>query len=337
MTEDELDLLASAYLDGEATSEEVAMVERDPELLARFETRVEAMRAVSGNLGSVAGPPPALKEEHLAAAMAAFDAGAATAATDADVAETDADADIAAASAANEADNVLDLTARAQAREAADRMNRARPIKVGGLPSWMPAAAVFVLISGGLIALISTSGGGGDDAFDSATAELETDAGDADESADFAQDDAAEESAAMVADADALTEREDAGDEEAMEEEEAMEDDEAMEDSAEAESADAGETAATTTTRAGGLFPQEPVLFFDELPQDLVAELASVDELRDVAASNCGPELALGDGVEIVGYLPVELIGLPAELFALIDQNGQEQAILVDTQGCIPI
>jgi hypothetical protein len=334
MTEDELDLLASAYLDGEATSEEVAMVERDPELLARFEARVEEMRAVSGQLGSVAGPPPALKEQHLAAAMATFDGLANDSAADQDLGEL---ASTASAAAATEAENVVDFTARAQAQETKDRTSRAGRPGVGGLPNWMAAAAVFVLISGGLIALISSSGGDDETSFDAATGSTETEAG-AEESADFGEDDAADESAAMLAtEADAADDRVSADDEEAMEEaesEDAMEDDEAMEDT---ESADAAESAPTTTARTGGLFPQEPVLFFDELPQNLLAELGSVDELRDIADSNCAPELALADGVEAFGYVPVELAGLPAELFALVDQSGQELAILVEAEACIPI
>ena len=335
MTEDELDLLASAYLDGEATSEEVAMVERDPELLARFEARVEAMQAISGQLGSMAGPPPALKEQHLAAAMAAFDNVIGDPAANPDQAEAPADA-----AAAGEANNVLDFTSRAQANEAGNRTKRARPAGAGGLPSWMPAAAVFVLITGGVVALISTSGSD-DDAFDTATEAFDTEESAEAGSADL-DDDAADESAAIIAESEPAADREASADEEAMEEameDDAMEDDEAMEDSedAEAEGADAAEAAPTTTAQTGGLFPQEPVLFFDELPQDLLAELASVDELRDITQSNCAPELTLADGVEVVGYLPVELAGLPAELFSLIDQSGQELAILVDAAACIPI
>lgn len=320
MTEDELDLLASAYLDGEATSEEVAMVERDPELLLRVET----MRAISGQIASVPEPPPALKEQHLAAAMAAFDA-----APDLGIVGTeDGEAE------GKPAENVLDFKTRAQAKETEDRMNRVRPVGIGGLPAWMPAAAVFILISGGIIALISTSGGNDD--FDTATAS-ETESGeDSAESADFTTE-AGDSDTGAAALAESATVMED--DEAMADEEDAMESDDAMEEEAAMdESADAAEAAPTTTARAGGgLFPREPVLLFETLPDDLVQQLIDSEELRDVAESKCAIDLQLEDGFEALAYLPAELAGLPIEAFLIADPAGQELAILVDAEACIPI
>ena len=69
MTEEERDQLASAFLDGEATSEEVALVERDADLQAR----VERLRQVSSLLGAPVTVSSEAKERHLAAALAQFD------------------------------------------------------------------------------------------------------------------------------------------------------------------------------------------------------------------------------------------------------------------------
>ena len=63
------DELVSAYLDGEAAPEEVAGVEANEELMAR----VTELAAVSTRLAAPLTPPPATRELHLAAALAAFD------------------------------------------------------------------------------------------------------------------------------------------------------------------------------------------------------------------------------------------------------------------------
>jgi hypothetical protein len=63
----DLDELVSAYLDGEATADEVARVEADPALRAR----AEAMRAVARAVSEPPGVDPARRDEVIAAAMAA--------------------------------------------------------------------------------------------------------------------------------------------------------------------------------------------------------------------------------------------------------------------------
>lgn len=63
------DELVSAYLDGEATPDEIAQVESRPELLAQ----VEEMRAVSQLLAVTPSAPADQKEAHIAAALGAFD------------------------------------------------------------------------------------------------------------------------------------------------------------------------------------------------------------------------------------------------------------------------
>jgi hypothetical protein len=66
---DDLDLLASAYLDGDVTADERALVESDPELLAE----VERLRAVRILVGDVEPPPISVREAHLAGALGAWD------------------------------------------------------------------------------------------------------------------------------------------------------------------------------------------------------------------------------------------------------------------------
>jgi hypothetical protein len=66
---DTLDELASAYLDGEATPDEVARVESDPELLAR----VASLRAVGEAVGEPIAPPPEAADAAVARALAIGD------------------------------------------------------------------------------------------------------------------------------------------------------------------------------------------------------------------------------------------------------------------------
>jgi len=71
------DDLVSAYLDAEATPDEIDVVESTPELMAR----VDSFRLVAGDLSEPLTPPAQQKEAHIAAALGAFDellAGAVT-------------------------------------------------------------------------------------------------------------------------------------------------------------------------------------------------------------------------------------------------------------------
>jgi hypothetical protein len=67
---DPVDELVSAYLDGEATPEEVARIEADAALRAR----VEDLRAVATAVAAPVDPPPGeVRDAHVAAALAAAD------------------------------------------------------------------------------------------------------------------------------------------------------------------------------------------------------------------------------------------------------------------------
>lgn len=73
---DDLILLASAYLDGDVTADERALVESDPQLLGE----VERLRSVRSMLGDTEPSSISLREQHLASALDAWDTVMATAA-----------------------------------------------------------------------------------------------------------------------------------------------------------------------------------------------------------------------------------------------------------------
>lgn len=217
---EEFDDLASAYVDGEATAEEIARVESDPELLAL----VEEFRLLTTSTSALPKPDSAQRESHIAAALAAFDA------------ET-AGRETAAASP-----TVTSLTER-----------RAKK----GVPGWMlNAAAVLVVVGGVGFAITQLPDSGDETATEAVDAEAMADeAGDISSAAPNAAAGSAESTAALqaggvdedAADA-AMADADDAGvamEEEAMEDEEAMEEDTASDESTD----EAGESPTTTTVR----------------------------------------------------------------------------------------
>ncbi len=305
MTDDDLDLLASAFLDGEATSEEVAMVERDPELLAR----VEQLRAISGRLGASVSPPPAaLKEQHLAAALAEFDNPTAAAPT-VKVAPGE----------------VVDMTDRVRNADRPTSLDgrRAAKAKRRSIPQWLPAAAAFLLIGGGVVWL---AGQTGSDDMDAATEALDTAAG-SDESSDFATEESQRAESESSAAGETMAADESA--EDAMEESSEESDDEAME-MVEEEAAESQPATTTAGAADGGFFPQEPVKSFAAMP-DGDSILSDMPSPRpDLTQSNCGLDYQPPDGSEILGFLPIEIGGAPAELLILVDENGEETAVVLD-------
>ena len=166
------DELVSAYLDGEATPDEIAQVEARPELLAQ----VEALRAVSERLSVIPAAPAEQKETHIAAALNVFD-----------------DLRIPGASTPSSAEAVqrqggnqprAAVTSLAQARE-----NR-RPRRVNALA--VAAAAIAVVFIGVTAISLSTSSNSSDLAGDAALDKTE---------ATIADSAAAAEDAVDVADA----------------------------------------------------------------------------------------------------------------------------------------
>ena len=62
------DELVSAYLDGQAAPDEIAIVENSPELMAR----VEEFRALGDLMADLPPIEPAQRDDHIGAALAEF-------------------------------------------------------------------------------------------------------------------------------------------------------------------------------------------------------------------------------------------------------------------------
>jgi hypothetical protein len=128
----------------------------------------------------------------------------------------------------------------------------------------------------------------------------------------------------------------DSAEDDAMEES-AMDDVDDAEDEVLPADDDGGESGATnpapSTTTTGGLFPDEPVRLFDSVPaiEGLLADLPA--PRTDLLASRCGLELDDLTELEIVGFLPIEIGGDPAEVFAVLTEDGSDSAIIAD-QNC---
>lgn len=131
------DELASAFVDGSLTDEEADEVRADPELMAR----VAEFRAVAAAVGDPVTPPPdAMKAAHIAAAMAAFDAGAA--------APTTATTETAATEAAANATNPSTVSSTESASPPIDLRDRKRERAERGNRMLLTLAAAFVVIAG---------------------------------------------------------------------------------------------------------------------------------------------------------------------------------------------
>ncbi len=148
MTEEELDNLASAYVDGEATPEEMAIVEDDPVLSRRVAEFRSVSARISANTQSPVPVLPDVRQSQIAAAMAGFGVAADPVVPD-----------------------VIDLSQR---RQQQDRSPTVPPVvshpqqvpvesssdsggqvqsferrRRNALPAWLGAAAVFAIAMGG--------------------------------------------------------------------------------------------------------------------------------------------------------------------------------------------
>ena len=348
MTDEELDLLASGYLDGEATPEEVAMIERDPALLARVEELRAAQSAVRA---PVPGPSMGLKEDQLAAALAAFDVTdrrTTVMAVDPTsvLPEAGEDAEAGEGAEAGEdaeateiAEPVIDLRSRRAEREQ-------RRAEAAGRMRWLSAVAGVLVFAAGAVFLIGQVNGGGDDgefagdvpaadtaATESAEAQLAP-AGD-DTAADVANaDDGAEASADIASEAMAAD----------AEEEFSVED---AADGSSDEAADPADSAASEPTirelAEEGFFGDEPVASYARIPtsDELLAELDL--PWRDPEAAMCAVRAELPAGAEVIGYLPIEIPaadnGSDASATRVVEAlyltvKNESQVILVDPDTC---
>jgi hypothetical protein len=165
---DDLTILASAYLDGDVTADERAQVEASAELLAEVD-RLRTVRAIVSHASSSDNAPISMRERHLAGALDAWDRLPDSERTGALRDSTPAGADGAAAA------GVAAMSSHGR---------RSTKRRWGQSPAWlgMAAAGLVVVLAGGLVLRNTVSDDSGDDA-EVSTAESEsrladTDAGD---------------------------------------------------------------------------------------------------------------------------------------------------------------
>ncbi len=170
---DDLILLASAYLDGDVTADERARVEDDTEALAE----VDRLRSVRALLGDVEPPAISVREAQLAMALDAWDRLPERERTGARLDGTPAGIDAAA-------------VAGAASVTAPTPLDRRRRSGRSTSTRWLTgAAAVLVLVLAGGVALQLSSGGSDDDA-----SSEETSSADSADALSTARADGAEES-----------------------------------------------------------------------------------------------------------------------------------------------
>jgi hypothetical protein len=325
------DELASAYLDGQATTGEVERVHGDPDLRAR----VEEMRAVAGRLsGERPTPDPAARRRHLRVALDAFD----------DLADSGD-----TGPATDDGSAVVELTQQREQRyrSASAGGGSRRPGRLDGRANgpapgrwassyrWLSAAAVLVVVVGGL-GFLATLERQNDDEIQ------ET------ESAATGEAEAPAEST-LAAGADSagrndLADEEEASGQATAEDESADTPAAAEEETEEAADGDAGtvatddasEAAATTAPASGGLFPDEVIEQarqpFGEVPSDAEQADLVTGELVGPELSTCGPVVSGPQEAELIGFVPVAVNGVNGELLAYRASGGGIVPVLVDSQ-----
>lgn len=247
------DLLASLYLDGEATAAERATVDADPALLAR----VRAFEAMADDLADLP-PPVGLAQVQISAALDLFDQQRAAATS------------AAATTLTSPQGGVASLDER-----------RARK-QSWGIPTWLTAAAALALVVGGL-GFASTLGDGDED-----VASVDTATESADETFASGASRNVEDSDPLAAADDDATEAA-AADDDAMEEEAAM--DESAEDETMADTQELTEQATADSGDAGdvGETALSPIPL-DRLDASTAAEyleLLGDQPLQPIDASPC--------------------------------------------------
>jgi len=346
MTDEELDLLASSFLDGEATPDEVAMIERDPNLAARVEELRVAQAAVRA---PVPAPSMRLKEEQLTAALAAFDADdrrSPVIAVDGPPSGSPEDA----AAEPPDTGPVINLESRRREREE-------REATAAGRMRWLSAVAgVFVFTAGAVFLIGQVNGGGDDSEFATDAMSEETDTADEAElapaddgaaagssaNADMGTDDAADDGTDGEVTSEALGPA-DAEEDFALEEsEEAADEGDTADEAASTADADNGPTIRDDLPEEG-FFGDEPVVTYTTVPtsDELLAQLDL--PWRNPDSANCAIGADLPDGAEVIAYLPIEIpadesgAGGPATqvVEALYLTVGNESlVILVDPDTC---
>ena len=321
---EELDELASAYIDGEATSDEAARVESTPELL----DLVDELRSVRASSLELPYPEEATKERHLAAALAAFDeqrdlrpSHLAVASSSASFPHDDRDEE-------SESD-AGETTSTTESNATVVPM---RPRTSGRTPpAWMVNAAAALVVVGGVgFALTQLPSGSDETVADSV--ELSEADGDA-ESFDAASSSNAVTTTGALERAEALVDEsfadaDGAGEEAGVASDSAASEDDAIEDDAEAAEEDSSHESQAPVgpllSVAVGSTASDVLLEFDLLFDDDVLT-PPPHRCQDVIGTIMNPS-----GGTVLGYAPVEIGGDLTDL-VVFDSAGQRRALLLDS------
>lgn len=347
-----IDELISAYVDGVAAPDEIAMVEGRDDLM----TRAEAMRSVSAMLGAPIAPPAdAVREDHLAAALGEFDRLFGDGATDTGTGATVAplpqrapEPELTAASSPTLAQQP-GVTSLAEARQ------RKRPRRLNMVAA--AAAAVAILFAGVVAVGLNTGGESMDVVADAAS-----------DAAEPAIASSIESSEAMVL-PEAADARSSNGD--AMDEEEAMADD-AMDDADMAEVMEAEEAAmdeaadameveeadaeaafaaplddADASDATAGAAQSQPVEFLGNFATIDELAAAAIDDLNEVPAAKMATDRSAFLPETDCAAIAMELGGLDAPTLlstAFLDGNpvelhaaGDDQILILSSADCMTI
>ncbi len=282
------DELASAHLDGEATADEVALIQNSPE--AR--RALDELRSIAEANADVPSPPDSVRSAHLGAAMSLFDELHTSSTGAADSVGTAQDPTAQNSTAQNSTAQVAATTIETDVPTSNVTPLRRRPPA-----AWLGRAAAAVVVVAGLGFTASQLDGSTDDsttgdevaASPSATEELETEELEADMLADDTAPMAAAESeeSAFAEAADAGTDAAsgDAGDT-------ATSDDSASDDSA-SDEADSDDGAVEDTEASEG----------ERSTENAVADLTATDDLLEVATILAAEDLMSSDPSTEAGQL----------------------------------
>lgn len=332
---EELDELASAYVDGEASAEEIARVEGDPELLSLVE-EFRALRQPS-EVGDI---DPARREQHISAALAAFDEVHGSQPSQLAIAQTDSQTNAGADDRLSERAAASPDSATTNVASLDQHRSRRRP------PAWLLNAAAAVVVVGGVgfaLTQLPDSSGGDDAAQVFDETELEAEAADlssasgaaeetdamADDASDAASSGAANEALTTLAD-EAGGAEEEAGDSmeddaEASPAEDSAADDLAPEDSA-AEAEDSAEP--VPAVPVGGFDGTESASeVLQILAGDEAAEGLDIAELSPADQTDCFEAVDI-DG-EPLGFVPILYADEVAQLL-VFDVQAVQTPVLVD-------
>ncbi len=293
---DDAELLASLYLDGEATAEERAAVEADPLIMAS----VELFRSMALGMASVT-PPPGLELNQISAALRAFDTDVAGAA------------------------ETVGRTPSTTVTSLEDRRRR-----TVGVPSWLGAAAVAALVVGG-IGFAATRSGSDDAATDTAAPSLSASANNA-----AAEDEAMSDDAALsteMVEEETADDTADGGSDVQADEDDPADSADSAEPSAE-ESGQAPADREAEAAAAAAFYEENGPFALSDLEADTAAgflEQLTGAPLLPIGESPCAASPVVTDLPEVDSFIPVVFEDVPS---SLIVQAGVPGTALIIGPTC---